>query len=224
MKRLTTQDLLLAEQRRQVLYCEGESDFKILEAWARVTNHPASKFFETPFFHSNEGRNPREARAHLFALRAIHPDLQGLLLLDGDNRDFPEHEIEAQGLSIHRWTRYEIENYLLVPSAIHRFLARESADLFSTKAAENAIAYLRTQLPPQTFESPLIDNATVVAVRASKDILPQMFEAAGGPLEKADYFLLAKAMVPGEIHPEIMKVLDAIGDLIGDPAGDVASQ
>ncbi len=171
MKRLTTQDLLLAEQRRQVLYCEGESDFKILEAWARVTNHPASKFFETPFFHSNEGRNPREARAHLFALRA-----------------------------------------------------RESADLFSTKAAENAIAYLRTQLPPQTFESPLIDNATVVAVRASKDILPQMFEAAGGPLEKADYFLLAKAMVPGEIHPEIMKVLDAIGDLIGDPAGDVASQ
>lgn len=32
MKRLTTLDLLLAEQRRQVLYCEGESDFKILEA------------------------------------------------------------------------------------------------------------------------------------------------------------------------------------------------
>ena len=28
------------------------------------------------------------------------------------------HEIEATGLSIHQWTRYEIENYLLVPSAI----------------------------------------------------------------------------------------------------------
>lgn len=214
MKRLTTLDLLLAEQHRQVLYCEGESDFKILEAWARKTNHRASKFFKEPFFHPNEGRNPREARTHLFALRAIHPDLQGLLLLDGDNRGLPTHEIEAQGLSIHRWTRYEIENYLLVPSAIQRFLARETADLFSTKAANDAIAYLKTQLPPQTFEHPLTDNATVVAVPASKDILPQMFEAAGSLLEKADYFLLAEAMVPGEIHPEVMTVLDAIAALV----------
>lgn len=177
-----------------------------------------------PFFHSNEGRNPREARAHLFALRAIHPDLQGFLLLDGDNRDIPMHEIEAEGLTVHRWTRYEIENYLLVPSAIHRFLERETADLFSIKSAENAIAYLRTQLPPQTFEHPLTDNATVIAVRASKDILPQMFEAAGGPLEKADYFLLAQAMLPSEIHPEVIKVLDAIADLVGGSAGGVASQ
>jgi predicted ATPase len=223
MKRLTTLDLLNAEQRRQVLYCEGESDFKILEAWARVMNHRALRFFETPFFHSNEGRNPREARAHLFALRAIHPDLQGLLLLDGDNRDFPLHEIEAQGLTIHRWTRYEIENYLLVPSAIHRFLERETPDLFSTKSAEDAIAYLRTQLPPQTFEHPLTDNATVIAVRASKDILPQMFEAAGGPLEKADYFLLAAAMLRDEIHPEVVRVLDDIADLVGSSGGEVAT-
>jgi predicted ATPase len=214
MKRLTTLDLLLAEQRRQVLYCEGESDFKILKAWARITKHPASMFFEAPFFHPNEGRNPREARAHLFALRAIHPGLQGLLLLDGDNRGLPAHEIEAEGLSIHRWTRYEIENYLLVPSAIHRFLAHEPADLFSTKTADDAIAYLRTQLPPQTFENPLADNATVVAVRASKDVLPQMFEAVGGPLEKEDYFLLAEAMVPDEIHPDVTQVLDAIAALV----------
>jgi len=51
-----------------------------------------------------------------------------------------------------------------------------------------------------------------------------MFEAAGGPLEKADYFLLAEATLPGEIHPEIIEVLDAIAVLVGDPAGDVANQ
>jgi predicted ATPase len=215
MKRLTTLDLLLAEQGREVLYCEGESDFKILQAWARITKHRALKFFEAPFFHSNEGRNPREARSHLFALRAIHPNLKGLLLLDGDNRGLPEHEIEAQGLSIHRWTRYEIENYLLVPNAIQRFLAHEPPDLFSSQLAEDAIAYLRTQLPPQTFQSPLADNATVVAVRASKDILPQMFQAAGTPWEKEDYFLLAEVMKADEIHPEILYVLDAIADLLG---------
>lgn len=216
MKRLTTLDLLLAEQGRQVLYCEGESDFKILKAWARVTNHAAIKFFENPFFHSNEGRNPREAREHLFALRAIHADLQGLLLLDGDNRTLQAHEVEGTGLRIHRWKRYEIENYLLVPDAIRRFFMRDGGDLFSAGAADKAIAYLRNQLPPQTFENPLADNATVLTVRASKDVLPQMFEAAGDPLEKEDYFLLADLMKPEEIHPDVLTVLDAIRDLIPD--------
>jgi predicted ATPase len=224
MKRLTTLDLLLAEQRRQVLYCEGESDFKILKAWAHTTRHVALKFFEMPFFHSNEGRNPREAKTHLFALRAIHPNLQGLLLIDGDNRDLPTHEVESAGLSIHRWTRYEIENYLLVPPAIHRFLARQPADLFSTKTADDAIAYLRTQLPPQTFENPLTDNATVIAVRASKDLLPQMFAVAGIPMEKEDYFLLAEAMRPDEIHPEVLNVLDAIGNLVVPAATEMAGR
>lgn len=214
MKRLTTLDLLLAEQGRQILYCEGESDFKILEAWAHVTNHGAITFFNNPFFHSNEGRNPREAREHLFALRAIYPSLRGLLLLDADNRDLPAHEIEGTGLTIHRWGRYEIENYLIVPNAIHRFLVRDPEGLFSSLEADAAITYLKGQLPPQTFEDPSADNRTVATVRASKDLLPQMFEAAGHPLEKEDYFLIAEAMRPEEIHPEVMAVLDAIEGLI----------
>jgi len=218
MKRLTTLDLLFAEQGRRILYCEGESDFKILKAWAQVMQHPAWKFFENPFFHSNEGRNPREAREHLFALRAIHPGLQGLLLLDGDNRNLPPHEVEGTGLTVHRWKRYEIENYLLVPDAIRRFLAREPTDLFFAKSADDAIDFLRGQLPPQTFEDPIADNATVVAVRASKDVLPQMFEAAGEPLEKEDYFLLAEVMRPSEIHPDARAVLDAIANLVDDIA------
>lgn len=214
MKRLTTLDLLLAERGRRVLYCEGESDFKILEAWANVLNHDAKKFFEDPFFHSNEGRNPREARGHLFALRAIHPDLHGLLLLDGDNREIDNHEISGDGLTIHRWKRYEIENYLLVPDAIRRFIVNDPADLFSGAQGDGAINYLRSQLPPQTFLNPLEDNATVNTVRASKDILPQTFSAAGRLLEKEDYFLLAEKMRPEEIHPEVRTVLDDIEALL----------
>ena len=214
MKRLTTLDLLLAERGRRVLYCEGESDFKILEAWANVLNHGAKKFFEDPFFHSNEGRSPREARGHLFALRAIHPDLHGLLLLDGDNREIDNHEISGDGLTIHRWKRYEIENYLLVPDAIRRFIVNDPADLFSGAQGDGAINYLRSQLPPQTFLNPLEDNATVDTVRASKDILPQTFSAAGRLLEKEDYFLLAEKMRPEEIHPEVRTVLDDIEALL----------
>ena len=209
MKRLTTLDLLLAEQGRQILYCEGESDFKILKAWATVLHHPARRFFDRPFFHSNEGRNPREAREHLFALRAIYPGEQGLLLLDGDNRGLPEREISGPGLIIHRWKRYEIENYLLVPEALRRYIDGPR-DLFSSTQAEAAMSYLRQQLPPATFPTPLDDNATVVTVRASKDVLPQAFSAAGLMLEKEDYFLLAEKMLPEEIHPEVRTVLDSV--------------
>lgn len=213
MGRLTTLDLLLAEQGLAVLYCEGESDFKILKAWAQTLKHPARVFFEDPFFHENGGRNPREARAHLFALRAIQPAIRGLLLLDGDNRALPDHEVTGDGLAIIRWTRYEIENYLLVPNAIRRFLSPEPQDLFRGQEAEQAIEYLRAQLPPQTFTEPLKDNATVMAVRASKALLPQMFEAAGRALEKSDFFLLAEAMTVEEIHPEVITVLDAVAAL-----------
>ena len=214
MKRLTTLDLLLAEKGRRILYCEGESDFKILQAWANVLGHPAKKFFDEPFFHSNEGRNPREAKNHLFALRAILQGAQGLLLLDGDNRGLPEHEIAGAGLTIHRWTRYEIENYLLIPAALQRFIAGDPGDLFSTAQAESGLNFLRQQLPPQTFVNPLEDNATVTAVRASKDILPQAFSAAGRNLEKEDYFLVAEKMLPAEIHPEVRAVLDQIVALL----------
>lgn len=214
MKRLTTQDLLLAEQEREILYCEGESDFKILSAFAEVLDHPSRTFFAKPFFHPNEGRNPKEARGHLFALRAIRPDARGLLILDGDNRNLPEREVDAEGLTVARWARYEIENYLIVPDAIHRFIAGENPDLFSQSAAGRAGAYLRSQLPPQTFEQPLIDNATVLAIRASKDLLPQVFEAAGMTVEKEDFFLIARQMKPSEIHPDVVAMLGQIALLL----------
>lgn len=216
MKRLTTQDLLLAEQEREVLYCEGESDFKIFQAFAEVLGHPSLRFFTKPFFHPNEGRNPREARGHLFALRAIRAEAKGLLILDGDNRNLPERELTADGLTIARWARYEIENYLIVPDALRRFITGDSPDLFTQPAAARAEAYLRSQLPPQTFEHPLTDNATVLSIRASKDLLPQVFEAAGMTVEKEDFFLIARQMKPSEIHSDVVAMLDQIAGLLAD--------
>ncbi len=213
MGRLTTLDLLLAEQGRAVLYCEGQSDFDILKSWADVLSHPARRFFERPFFHANEGRSPREARGHLFAVRAIHPTIRGLLLLDGDNRGLPDREISTDGLTIRRWTRYEIENYLLIPDAIKRTLG-PTDNLFVAEEGRKAVEYLRQQLPPVFFDNPLHDNPVVNSVPASKQLLPQMFEAAGRPMEKSDFFLIASNMRPDEIHPEVIEVLDMIAALL----------
>ncbi len=202
-------DLLLAEQGRAVLYCEDMSDWRILEAWAKRLNHPAEKFFENPFVHTLQGHRPSDARHHLFGLRAIDEDVRGLLLLDRDNRDVDEHDFRAENLDFHRWKRYEIENYLLVPSAIERLLG--SNDLFNQPLVREAF---NAELPSSVITDPLRDIEAVVRIPASKTILPNIF---GHPnamrLFKADYYRIAEVMEPEEIHHEVTEVLDKIATL-----------
>lgn len=121
--------------------------------------------------------------------------------------------MSTDGLTIKRWKRYEIENYLLVPAAIERTLAPAN-DLFGKEEARKAIEHLRQQFPSGFFNDPLQDGAAVVSVAASKQILPQMFESAGRPMEKSDFFLIASNMKPDEIHPEVVDVLNMIFELL----------
>ena len=67
--------------------------------------------------------------------------------------------------------------------------------------------------------NPLADSAAIVSVPASKELLPQMFEVAGRPLEKRDFYLIAQNMRAEEIHPEVVRVLDAVSRLL--PDGDL---
>jgi predicted ATPase len=130
IKRLTATDMLIAELSSGILYVEGESDFNLLRAWARVLAHRLSKWFsEFPFRHDNRGRNPAEAKGHFFALRALRADRRGVLLLDGDNRHIEDREVRADGLVVARWNRYESESYLLHPEALLRFVERHSIPL-----------------------------------------------------------------------------------------------
>ena len=200
-------DQLLAEQGRAILYCEDESDARILEAWAKRLDHPAAQFFDNPFIHRLRGRRPHDARYHLFALRAVQEGVCGLLLLDGDNLGDDAHDIRAEGLGVHIWRRYEIENYLLVPTAIGRFLGRDRNDLFIRSVFVD-------ELPTSVFDNPLHDGEAVIRIPASKSVLPRLFEDEQPPIRKADYYRIAESMEQKEIHPEVVEVLDRIAGLI----------
>ncbi len=78
-----------------------------------------------------------------------------VLLLDGDNRSLPDHEMKADGLAVLRWERYEAESYLLHPESLRRFISGEKGELF----ANSAIDYLKEQLPAAA-----VDAVTVGAV------------------------------------------------------------
>lgn len=213
LKRVTSLELLLAENAQGILYLEGSTDFDLLKAWAGVLDHPLNRWFNgLPFWHNNQGRSPKEARAHFFALKAIRPNLKAVLLLDGDNRNMPDREITADGLTILRWERYEAESYLLHPESLKRFLNAEKEPLF----AKQAMDYLQDQLPPAFFHSPLEASAFLRAEPASKTLLPALLAKAEAAISKSDYFLLAQNMKPEEIPSEVEEKLNAIYQQVCD--------
>jgi len=207
LKRLTTTDLILGRDIGSVLYVEGESDEKILSEWARILKHkPAGLFFERPYVHWLGGRSIKEAKDHYFALRAAFPRLRGVCLLDGDNRDEPDSEMTRAGLRVLRWKRYEIENYLLIPAAIKRYVS--ALPLFEAKVDKE----FGKQVPTGT--DLFSDHVSLVRVKGSDEFLVPLLEEAGKPTPKKDLYLIAAVMSPEEIHPEVKEKLDEISSAI----------
>lgn len=210
LKRLTAMDMLLAEEAAGVLYVEGETDFNLLRTWAEVLGHPLLTWFNgSPLWRDNRGRNPKEARAHFFALSAIKPEIKGYLLLDGDNRNFPNRELSGEGFTIGRWIRYEAESYLVHPDVLLR-LAEKASRLFVDAARQ----YLRDALPGAVFRDPMGDHDYLNNTPASKVLLPGFLKAACIHLPKSEYFELAKLMHPDEVAPEVKQKLDDIARVI----------
>lgn len=215
LKHLSSMDILQADRWPAILYLEGNSDYNLLGEWALVLNHPLKEFFHDPdrnlFWHNNIGRNPRQAKAHLFALKAIRPDMKGVLLLDGDGRNLSDHELGADSLDIIRWARYEAENYLLVPSALERFVrGGEAADLFTGEKIKKMYEYISKTPFLSILQEPFEDDEANVNIGASKNFLPGLFDKVEIPLSKNEYFAIARMMKPDEIHPEVKDKLDFI--------------
>jgi predicted ATPase len=209
LKRLTAMDILLADGAKGVLYLEGETDFNLLQSWARILGHPAHEFFsKMPFWHNNQGRNPAEARGHFFALRAVKPGIPGYLLLDGDNRNLPDREISANGLVISRWRRYEAENYLIHPALLTRFIESKKGGPLFASASEK---FLReVLLPGEIFSNPLGVHDYLNNTSASKSILPRFFQNASLDIRKNEYYQVADQMLPEEISDDVKFKLDEI--------------
>ena len=219
LRRLSSLDILATESRHNILYVEYDSDINILSAFAKVLTHPSVKFFDKRFYYPIRGSNPRDAKAHFFALRAISPDIRGILLLDRDNTNLPEHDIapSGSGLQIVRWGRYEIENYLLVPSALLRYIrsaTRAQEELFQSSTIAKAERFLKAQFPPDAFRNPLSDDAFLKKIAASKDILPRLFAAAELNVAKKDYYQIAELFDRTEVHPDVKKNLDLIAEVL----------
>ena len=206
--RLPNEILMLAETEPGILYVEDESDLNDLREWAQVTGHPLFSFLDKPFWDATAPGRGRDFAARAFgALRRMAPEIKGVELRDGDRN---EPKKSPAGLRRLRWRQMEIENYLLHPAALERFVRQERGG----DTAAHVRGYMMRVLPAGLFEAPFGATDAIASTRGS-DVLGKILQEAGLLLKKTEYYRIAARMRPDEVHPEVREKLDAIATHFG---------
>ena len=225
---LTHMDVLLAQDAPGILYVEGYTDINLLLEWARILNHPAydtltiKLFWRPTVWESRPGAPGVKVKDHYDALKLVRENLPGLILLDGDDDPrVPETPITGTGLQRLRWRRYEIESYLVHPTALERFVEKEvGAGVLSAESRKDMRAYLEQTFTPAFLQYPLKPNPLVDAYlqqrKARTEVIPPILDAAGlRGFPYTRFNEIASIMQPDEIHPEVKEKLDAIQRAFG---------
>ncbi|MCY4611006.1 MAG: AAA family ATPase [Gammaproteobacteria bacterium] len=217
---LSNTDILLAQEKERILYVEGRTDLNILMEWASSLEHPLADFLQRPFwkpvvFEMRSQGKGIKAQEHFDALLLVQEGMRGVQVVDRDgNENIPARQ-EAAGGNLLKlcWARYEIESYLVHPDSLARFVgmaAGENSPLASIQSMKKALEGI---LPESAINDPLGDHATLVALKARRDILPLVLDRAGlHGFSYTRYDEIASAMLPDEIHPNVIETLDTVAD------------
>ena len=206
---LNNMDIIMAQQLGCVLYLEGKTDLEILRAWAHLLNHPLYAFFESPFCKFTAEDNWRSAR-HFKAARTHAHTIKGVELQDRNNKGPEvEHQNQPSGMKLFVWKRYEIENYLIHPSSILRWMGSIADD----QSVESTTEYMNEYFPPAFLVRPL--ERDYFEGKKGKMVLREVCEAAKINIQDSDFCTIANHMHTEEIHPEVIQKLDLIADHFG---------
>jgi len=198
-----------------ILYVEGESDERILRAWAATCG--AQVMIDKVCFKSMGGggkANMKDrADQHHSALQQIIPSVKRLMLFDFDGADEAFHP-KASNPVLFEWKRKNIENYLLVPDAWKRAvllkLRLTEEDLFSQASLSIVGRFFNDEnltLPVGKAWRTL--SANVFSVVDGKRILFENENSLFQQLKRHDPALLlireeiAMAMTADEIHEDV---------------------
>lgn len=210
-----------------ILYVEGESDERILRAWAVACD--AQDAFDKVCFKAMGGggkANMKErADNHFLALQQIIPSVSRLMLFDFDDADGAFHPLPENSV-LFEWKRKNIENYLLVPDAWRR------------------AALIKLRLPPDDlFAQPTLtvvdqffrdENLTLPPGRSWRDVSANVFSVVDGKrllfengnslfqrLRNGDPPLqlireeVAMAMTADEVHNDVHAFIDKLNAMTG---------
>lgn len=198
-----------------ILYVEGESDQRILRAWANQCGAKAA--MDEVYFKEMGGGGKKNmmdrANEHFAALQQIIPGASRLMLFDHDDSDSAFHP-SPDNASLAEWRRKNIENYLLVPDAWKRAALLQALlpedDLFTQSVLKTIDAFFNDQnltLPPgRTWRNV---TANVFSVVDGKRILfendDSLFHQLRNSLPSVKLVReqVAMTMLADEIHEDV---------------------
>jgi len=219
---LSNIDIMLARDAEGILYLEGHTDLDILRAWAKALGHRSADLLQRVFWKPTVWETRRradgiKANDHYDALKLVRGNIPGLMLIDGDaNPGIRSTPITGSGLQRLRWNRYEIENYLVHPEALKRFVEQKVGSDAAHPHLEDLQRHFEETYPPAFLKEPLKDTPYLKNTKARTELLPPALDAAGLPgFSYTSYYEIAAVMKPDEIHPEVVEKLDFIMEAFG---------
>jgi len=210
-----------------ILYVEGESDERILRAWAAACG--AQDAIDQVCFKTMGGGSKADmklrADEHFSALRQIIPSVKRLMLFDFDEAE-GAFQPPANNPVLFEWKRKNIENYLLVPEAWRRAallkLRLAADDLF----AQSSLALINGFFDDENLTLPKgkswrTVSANVFAVVDGKRLLFENTNSLFQRLKSHEPSLqiireeLASTMLADEIHNDVHDFIGKLKSMLG---------
>lgn len=216
-------DYYQAETTGWVLYLEGATDLRILQAFARRLNHPAQHALSRPFVRY-VGNSPDKVRQHFNGLREAMPDLRGVAVFDWldevNARRLPADLLGDPRIVTAQWTRRELENYLCMREVLLAYArGPEPGTLFDNPGDREAAMVTAVDEVDAAFrtinrQSPWADDVKA-SDRFLDPVFARYFELLELPnlMQKTDYHKLVDFVPLDLIAPEITGKLDLICDV-----------
>ncbi|ACF44978.1 ATP-dependent nuclease [Pelodictyon phaeoclathratiforme] len=222
MSEVSNEEIVRLLASPYILYVEGESDERILRAWAAKcgAQEAMDKLCFKPMGGGNKIAMKESADEHYCALQQIIPTVSRLMLFDFDNSENAFHP-PLDNPTLVEWKRKNIENYLLVPDAWKR------AALQQMECSEdNLFAQPVLNLIDQFFSD---ENLTLPHGKSWRDISSNIFTVVDGKrllfenddslfhqLRKGNPSLqllrqqVALGMTPDEIHDDVHRFMNKL--------------
>jgi AAA15 family ATPase/GTPase len=204
-----------------ILYVEGDDDERICRQWAETLGKAdvLRKYYIKILGGGSEESMLDTSRRHFGGLRAIHPNVKQVILLD---RDSGPSEVPKENPVLYKWRRRHLDSYFLVKSIWLRLIDRLGSQFsISPSSVVNAKAlvesfFQRQRLNLQTGETWQNVEADIYAQLDAKSILFENENSLFDQIKAIDERLLMKRidlagmMKPDEIHKDIIDFFDKL--------------
>jgi hypothetical protein len=222
-------DVVRTEASPFVLYLEGEDDERLLSAWADKLGRMElfRKFYPYALGGGNKKQMRERADRHYRALKQIVPHVKRALLFDFDSDEEAFHPT-GENIQLNEWKRKNIDNYLLVPSAWKRAVARASGENENSLFLQPFYHTIDNLFNSENLTLPTHSTWKNVKANIFKllDGKKLLFEQPDSLFEKIkkqskgkiklDRSTVAGCMEPDEIHEDIEFFLDNLEKVVVD--------